>query len=238
MNLSPIAAVAGKLLNFFAADDVAKHQLGTRFDVVDSDYLALANVGNFGGGEFAYVRGAANFATGRLVHLDKDHNILDVPVTANTGRPVFVTVSSFSAASPFGWVARSGTVPVQFAVAATAGPVFAGTAGVATPTAAAGRQILNATTLVGSAAAFTRAGRTRTGLALVEVGNVAGLFPGIAVSGTGIPGGATIASIDPSNATIRLSAAATASGNPTLTFTHTGFGIVHLEQAFVQGQIT
>ena len=238
MNLVPLSVVAGKLLNFFLADDVQKHQLGTRFDATDSDYLAAVNVGNAGGCELVYAKGTAAFATGRLVHLDKDMNILDVPVTGNTGRPVFVTVSTFSATAQFGWVARIGCVPVQFAVAATAGPVFGGTTGVATPTAAPGRQILNATTLVGSAASFTRTARTRNGLVNVDIGNTAGLFPGMAVSGAGIPGGATIASIDNGNSTLRLSAAATASGNPTLTFTHTGFGIVHIEQPFVQGQIT
>jgi hypothetical protein len=238
MNLSPLNAVAGKLLNFFVADDVQKHQLGTRFEATDSDYSTVANVGNVGGSELIYVRGTSAIGTGRLVHIDKDMNILDLPVTANTGRPVFATVSSFTATAQFGWIARIGVVPVQFAVAATVGPVFGGTSGVATPTAAPGRQLLNATTLIGSAAAFTRAGRTRTGQALVEVPNLAGLFPGMAVSGTGIPGGATIAAIDTGNLTIRLSAVATASGNPTLTYTYTGFGIVHLEQAFVQGQIT
>jgi hypothetical protein len=238
MNLSPNSLVAGKLLNFFVADDVQKHQLGTRVDATDSDYSVVANVGNVGGAEMVYARGTTAFGVGRLVHLDKDMNIQDVPVTTGTGRPVFVVVSAFSATAQFGWVCRSGVVPVQFAVAATAGPVFAGAAGNATPTPAAGRQLLNATTLLGSAASFTRLGRLRTGQAQIEVPNLAGLFPGMAVSGTGIPGGATIAVVDPGNLTIRLSANATASGSNVLTYTHTNFGIVHLEQSFVQGQIT
>lgn len=238
MRLNPMSTVAGKLLNFQVADDVQKHVLGTRFDAVDGDYNTTANVGNGGFCELAYVRGAAVFAVGRLVHLDKDMNILDVPVTANTGRPVFVTVSAFSATAPFGYVGRVGTFPVQYSVAATAGAVFAGAAGQATPTTAAGRQLVNATCLIGSAATFTRPVKTRSGLPNISISDTAGVFPGQVISGTGIPASTTVLSIDADAGVLRMSANATASGAVTATLTNTGFGVVHLEQAFVQGQIT
>lgn len=238
MRLAPMTAIAGKLVNFFTADDVQKHQLGTRMDAVDSDYLAVANVGNGGGATVIYAKGVGTFATGRLVHLDKDYNILDVPVTGNTGRAVHVVLSNFTATSNFGWIGRCGTFPVSFSVAATVGAVFGGAAGQATPTAAAGRQILNAVTFIASTGAFTRTTRTRNGRPQVEVNDVSGMFPGMAVSGTGIPGGATIATIDNSGNLITLSANATASASVTGTFTHTGFGMVHIDSPFMQGQVT
>lgn len=240
MRMLPIDAAVGKAINFTIADDTQKHQLGSRITYSSSDYLAVANVGNAGGGEVIYVRGAATFATGRLVILDKDMNIADLPVTANTGRALYVTVSSFSAAAPFGWIMSVGVAPVSFSVAATVGPVYGGSAGQATPTAAAGRQILGATTLVAAAGTFTRTVRTVNGQPqlVLLASDVAGIYPGIAVSGSGIPGGATVASIDPDGRTIRLSANATAGAAITATFTHTGFGIVQLDRPFMQGQIT
>lgn len=238
MRLSSNSITVGKTLNFLVADDLQKHQLGMRVAGVDSDYLTTANVSNSGGCELMYVRGAAAFGTGRLVHLDKDLNILDMPITGNTGRPVFVVVSNFSATSPFGWVGRSGIFPVQFTVAATAGAVFGGAAGQATPTAAAGRQLLNASTLVGSAAAFTRQAVTKAGTAFVTLIDTAGVFPGQVISGAGIPGGATVVSLDQDTRLVRISANATASGTVTATLTNTGFGVVQLCSSFVQGQIT
>ena len=238
MRLNSITLVAGKLLNFQAADDVQKHMLGTRFDAVDGDYNTNVNVGNGGYCELAYVRGTAAFTVGRLVHVDKDFNILDVPVTGNTGRPVFVVVSPFTAAANFGYVGRVGTYPVQYSVAATAGAVFAGAAGQATPTAAGGRQILNAVCLLGSAAAFTRPIKTSAGLPNITVNDTAGVYPGQAISGTGIPGGTTVLAVDADARILRLSANATAAGSVTATFTNTGFGFVNIGHPFVQGQIT
>ena len=120
----------------------------------------------------------------------------------------------------------------------TVGAVYGGTAGVATPTPAAGRQILNATITVAGTGAFTRTVRTRNGRPQVEINDVSGLFPGMAISGTGIPGGATVLTIDNAGNAFNLSANATASASVTGTFTHTGFGIVQMDAPFVQGQIT
>lgn len=240
MRYTPVDIVVGKLINFFTADDVQKHQLGTRSDVVSSDYLAVANIGNAGGGKAVYLKAAGTFATGRLVHWDKDWNILDVPNTGNTGRPFGIAMSNFSATQPYGWVLTSGCAPASFAVAATVGPAYIGAAGQLTPTAAAGKQVLGLTTVVAASGSFTKSVRTVNGspFLIVTNGDVAGLYPGMAVSGTGIPGGATIALLDNDGRTIKLSANATAGGTVTGTFTHTNFGIVQFEAPHVQGQIT
>ena len=237
MRFSPVDVVAGKVLNFFVASDVQQTALGTMTSLSSYDYDTTAGVPNGGGAEAVYVRGQSAFAVGRLVCLDKDWNILDLPVTANTGRPVFVVMQAFSATNQYGWVMRTGMFPVAFSVAATVGSVFGGTAGVATPTAAAGRQIMNSTTLIAAASTFTKSVRTLIGSPWVQVLNgIGGLYPGLTPSGTGIPA-STISSIEPDNR-IRLSANATASGVVTMTLTHTGFGIVHFDRPFIQGQIT
>ncbi|MEA3209273.1 MAG: hypothetical protein QOE70_2330 [Chthoniobacter sp.] len=59
---------------------------------------------------------------------------------------------------------------------------------------------------------------TATGSTAVTVSSTSGLVIGQTVTGTGIPAGATIASIDVPNNTITLSAAATANGRVTATF--------------------
>jgi len=210
--------------------------------------IFTANLPNWGRCELMYVRyiGAAAILPGRLVHLDKDFTISDVPTgSSNSGRPVGVALTSFSAGNVIpqgGWVMLSGIAPVQYAVAATAGQVFASgaSAGQATPTAAAGRQLLNANCLIAAAGNFTRNVKTTNGSPFVDMlaAGSSGIFIGQAVSGTGIPGGATVSSITSDGRTIKMSANATASGVVTGTFTHTNFGIVEFSRPFVQGQIT
>lgn len=237
MRFAPMSVVAGKLINFQVADDVQKHQLGLLVTAQSYDYASGGNQPNGGGAQFMYVRGAATFAVGRAVHINKDLNLLDVPATGNTGRPVYIVMSPFSSAAPFGWVCVSGIVPALFSVAATVGAVFGGTAGNLTPTAAAGRHLLNATTLIAADSTWTKpATQTRNGSAFVRVSDVSGLFPGLTVSGTGISG--TILAVDQDGREVKLSANASATGSITMTLTPTGYGIVQINNAFVQGQIT
>jgi enoyl-CoA hydratase len=74
----------------------------------------------------------------------------------------FFSDSTVSSTNPlFGWVMRSGLGLVQYAVAATVGAVYSGGAGQATPTAAAGRQILNATCLTAATGTITKTAQTQ-----------------------------------------------------------------------------
>lgn len=254
MRLAPRANLSGILLDFSTSEDAPTTGWGPAgahspmtpgmpilagpSDGIDTG----ANVPNWGICELLYVfnTGVA-VPPGTLVTLDKDFNITAAASTANSGRPLHVALTNFAAGSTTrqgGWVLRAGICPVVFSVAATAGAVFLGTAGAATPTAAAGKQILNATTLIAAASAFTRQITTTNGSKFVRCARVNGMFIGQAVSGTGIAGGSTVAAIDPGGTGFTLSAAATASGTVTGTFTPTGYGIVQLDRPFVQGQIT
>ncbi len=258
MRLAPITLIPGNLLDFSASVDYVAGSTsgyegvapGTIVLAAPTDGLdTTSNLPNWIVTELIWAvnTSSSTFAPGRLVHIDKNGAILDVPNTANTGRPVYVCLTNFSAGNTTtqgGWLLRRGIAPVSFAVAATAGAVYVGAAGQATPTAAAGKQILNATTLIAAAGSFTRTVQTRNGSPFVSMSRVTGVFVGQAISGTGIPASSVVSSIDPGGQGVVIGSAvgtpvnATATGSVTGTFTHTGFGIVQLDNAFVQGQIT
>jgi hypothetical protein len=250
MRLAPIDALVGQSLDFNGSEDYAVNtgggsQIapGTVIHAAPTDGIDTGtNVPNWGACELLYAlnTSASTFAPGRLVHVDKNFAILDMPVTANTGRPVYVTLTNFAAGNVTtqgGWLLRSGICPVQYSVAATAGAMYGGTAGVATPTLAAGRNLLNATCLIAAASAFTRTGTTRNGSNKVSFARTNGMFFGLTPSGTGIPA-STIVYIDPNGSDIFLSANCTATGTVTVTFTPTGFGICQVAAPFVQGNTT
>lgn len=246
MRLAPISQLAGTLLDFSASNDGTS--AGNRFtpgaimsaaptDGVDTG----TNVPNWGQCELLYVRSnsASTFTLGQLVTIDKDFNIAALASTAGLGRPVAVVLTAFAAGSvtvQYGWVMLAGIAPVQYSVAATTGLLYIGTAGVATPTQANGKQLNNATCLIAAASAFTRSVTTQNGSKIVKVARTNGMFVGQTPSGTGIPA-STISAIDPSGQAFTLSSAATATGTVTGTFTPTGFGIVHFNRMFAQGQI-
>jgi hypothetical protein len=261
MRLAPITGLSGQALDFSISADYAPGNQqgqkqsswtpGTFMEAAPTDggIDTTANTPNWGLCELVYCvnTSSSTFNPGRLVVLDTNFVLSDLPATANTGRPLYVALTRFAAGNVTrqgGWVLRSGICPVSFSVAATTGAVFGGAAGQATPTAAAGRQILNASTLIAAAGSFTRQIVTQSGSSLVKTARVNGLYLGQAISGTGIPGSSVISAIDPSGTAIQIGSAvgtpvnATATGVVTGTFTHTGFGIVHLDRAFMQGQIT
>lgn len=250
MRLAPIDSLMPKLLDFNTSSDVKGIAMGSLVSANGTDYDTTANVSNWGTAELIYVssNGAAVIPPGTLVTLDKNFRItLTAGSEANSGRPVFVTLTNFqigSTTEQYGFVLRSGMCPVAYSVAATVGPVFGGTTGKATPTAAAGVQILNARCITAGAATFTRNGSTRVGSSAVKFGNVGGMFVGQAISGTGIPASSVISAIQPDGVNVIIGSAvgtpvvATATGNQVITMTNTGFGICEFDRATFQGQIT
>lgn len=250
MRLAPIDSIGPRLLDFSLSDDVKEMALGTCLQAVGTDYDTTANVPNWGVAELVYVSsvGAAVILPGTLVVLDKNFRITATAASeANTGRPVYVALTNFAIGSTteqYGWILRKGIAPIIYSVAATTGNVYGGTAGKATPTAAAGVQILNARCIIAAAGSFTRQVLTQTGSSKVRLSNVAGVFVGQAISGTGIPASSVVSSIDPSGTSVVIGSAvgtavtATATGAVTGTFTHTGYGICQVDSPTFQGQIT
>ena len=245
MRLAPINGLVGKLLDFGdSSTDSNRYTVGAPILAAPTDGVDTGtNVPNWGVCELLWVRSTSSstFNPGRLLHIDKDFTILDVPDTANTGRPVYVSLTKWAAGNTttqYGWVLRSGIAPVQYAVAATTGAVYCTDAGRATPTAAAGQQVLNATCLIAAASAFTRSGTTQNGSKLVKIARTNGIFYDLTVSGTGVAASTEVESIGASGTEFMMNNAATATGTVTLTFTPTNFGICHFDRAFIQGQIT
>lgn len=251
MRLAPINVTGPRLLDFSVSDDVQRMALGTTIEATGTDYDTTANVANWGLAELVMVANVSvAILPGTICVIDKNFRVVAsaaAATEANTGKPLYVAITNFAAGSTtpqYGWVMRRGIAPVRTSVAATAGRVFAGTAGTITPTAAAGVQILNMQCLIAGASTFTRSGKTRTGSSRVEFSNVGGMYVGQAISGTGIPASSVISSIDPDGTGVSIGSAvgtlvtATASATVTCTLTNTGFGICQFDAPFFQGQIT
>lgn len=203
----------------------------------------------WGHAEFIFVQfqtASTLITPGRVVTWSNTWLIALEGSVANSGRPIGIVASRFpsdatvSASNPlYGWVQVSGFCPATFSVAATAGTVFLGTSGNLTPTAAAGKQVLNARTEIAATGTITRTGWTKNGSNILTLSDRGGFYVGGIVSGTGIPGGTSITTMDTgSNNTVVMSANATATGTITVTLTNTGYGIVYINQPFGQGQIT
>lgn len=250
MRLAPTNSLVGSLLDFGVSSDVKEMALGTMVEASGTDYDTTANVANWGEAELVYVStvAAAVIIPGTLCVMDKNFRIAATAASeANTGRPVVVALTNFAIGSTteqYGWVLRAGICPVKYAVAATTGAVYGGTSGQATPTAAAGVQILNARCLIAAVSTFTRSGTTRNGSSEVKFPNVAGMYVGQAISGTGIPASSVISSIDPGGTRVIIGSAigtpvtATATGTVTVTMTNTGYGICQVDRPTFQSQIT
>lgn len=254
MRLAPIGTPVGNLLDFSSSVEYTTTAGGTsgyeglapgtviQAAPASGGIITTAGVPNWIASELMWVvnTSSTTFVPGKLVTIDKNCAISALATTPNTGAPVYVTLTNFSAGdvtTQGGWVLRRGIAPVTFSVAATAGAVFVGTAGNATPTAAAGKQILNATTLIAAATTFTRTVTTKANSAILTMATTQGMFPGQTITATGTSG-LTVSQVNPDGYTLTMSGNATATGTVTGTFTPTGYGIVQIDNAFVQGQIT
>lgn len=211
-----------------APDTTQRHQLG----------MVVAGQDPFwGGGEFMYVKFGGTVAQGNVVVWDSAFSATTCPNTANMGRPVGVAVYA-ATANQFGWVQLSGqmvtSVTASVAAGTGVGITGAGTLGAIT----AGKQILNAVSGAPSTQTVVKANTvTQSGSTIIKPSNHDGWFVGAALSGTGIPGGTTVASLDPDGRTVVMSAAATASGSVSVTGTYTGFIVMTADRPFAQGQI-
>lgn len=194
----------------------------------------------FGFGRFIYVKIVSQaLLAGRLMQWDDAFLAIDNPNTGNTGRPVGVLKSrtASNASGVYGWLQTHGLAPVQAGTFAAAGAVFFNAAGAVQAAAAAGKQILSAYAVAGTAKTFTKTVQTKNGSPRVIVPSLDGLFPGLPFTGTGMTG--TIQSLESgSQNAVIMSANATATGQITATALYTGYAFVQLMAPCVQGQIT
>ena len=203
-----------------------------------------------GFGEFVYLQGVASTVAGSTVTYNPFTGVTTLDAaTANDGSPIAVALAP-TVAGLFGWYQVSGTTLVANNATAAVGNAFRKATGQIGSAAVAGTQILGgAKILVANASTFTKTCTTRNGSTELVVPNFDAVFVGCPISGTGIPGGTTVAagynnspsaygSSAGSAGKLIMSAAATADGTVTVTFTRTNFSLMSGADYFGQGQIS
>ncbi|MGC3959567.1 MAG: hypothetical protein QM813_16955 [Verrucomicrobiota bacterium] len=203
-----------------------------------------------GAGQFIYLQGVASTVAGSSVTYNPFTGVTTLDAaTANDASPIAFALAP-TVASLYGWYQISGTAVAANNGTAATGNAFRKATGQIGSAAVAGTQILGGCKiLVANGSTFTKTCTTRNGSTVLIVPNLDAVFVGCPISGTGIPGGTTVAagvnnSPNGSNtsagsaATLIMSAAATADGTVTVTFTRTNFSLVSGNQYFGQGQIT
>ena len=214
----------------FVTDTTQRAVLGERMTGIDPYW---------GGGKFIYLLSNDAVVQGSLVTWDNAFKATLLASTANQGVSVAVAMAAAASGNYF-WAFLAGDlVPVAASASVAAGTTFGiGTAGKAGAN-SAGKQILNAKSVIASTGTVVMANaQTTNGSTILRVQNAAGWFPGVALSGTGIAGGATVSSIASDGRTVTMSAAATATGSVSVTGTYTGFIIAQMNDPFAQGAIT
>jgi hypothetical protein len=216
----------------YVPDTVQRWQVGDVFPASDPFW---------GGGEFMYVKNNSGsaIATGVMVVWDQLNNITPVANSANQARSVGVAYSNFPAAASWGWVQVSGLTPVSATASVAANTPVGITAAGQIGATSAGKEIENCISQLPSATTVVIAGgNTTNGSAVVLMPKTDGWFIGMALSGTGIPGGTTLTAIAPDSRTVTMSANATATGTISVTGTYTGFNGCVISRPFAQGRIT
>lgn len=240
MRLIVLGVMGATAVAFGLADTEQRFPLGTRAFAVQHDFSTTANVLN-ATGEFVYGKSAAAQACGLPVTMNSNTYVgTALANTANLGCGVAVAANRFTAADQYGWYQVSGVGPVVTnATFAADAAVFIVAAGQLSTTIAAGKQILGGRSVIATAATFTKTNsKTKLNSTQLVVTNTDGIFAGLAVSGTGIAA-STVTDVDPGSNTVTLSAAMTATGVVTATFTYTGYGAMAFPSgAIAQGQIT
>jgi hypothetical protein len=177
-----------------------------------------------------------------------------VPNTANQSRPLALAIANM-AAGQWGWAAVSGLVPglstASVAANTSVGITGAGTLGASS----AGKEIENAISILPATTTVVKNNATLiAGQSIIQfTGNntIDGLFIGVALSGTGIPAGAVVQSLDPDGRRVTMSQGpgvggallpATASGGVAVTGTYNDgtnyYNILQINRPFCQGRIT
>ncbi len=204
----------------------------------------------WGAGEFIYARANGVIPAMSLVTFlpSFQTNIwrFDAIVAANTtlqGRMAGVALQVM-ASGDYGWFAISGLVPVASNASVAAdtitGVAAAGQLGANT----AGKALLNARVVAAATTTVIKTGATGlVGGVQIAVSNTDGWFPGVYLSGTGIPAATIVLTVDPSGRFVTINNALTSAwvgGSITGTYNNATifYNVVHLNRSFLQGPIT
>lgn len=185
----------------------------------------------FGSATFILAFGLAALAVGELVTIRNNFSVVRGVATNRGVAAVSMTANTDPTA--LSWFCVVGQCPARV-VAGTANlPLYlSATAGSPNTAVVATDQITGAFSVSAvSAVIGTKIVNTVNGSNLITVPNLDGLYVGMGITGTGIPGSTTIAAIGfggtmlgaqgPASNQLQLSANCTATGGPTATFAHT-----------------
>jgi hypothetical protein len=184
----------------------------------------------FGSALFMLAYGVAGLQIGEAVMIGA--GFAATRTVAATRGQVAVSMAANTDPTALSWFCIRGQVPMRALVAAANVNMYtSATAGSPTNTVVATQGITGLTSLTALAAAITtKSVATVNGSAVISVPDMNGLYVGGAISGTGIPGGATISSLgvgglmlgsaNAGSNVITISANCTATGQVTGTFSH------------------
>lgn len=183
----------------------------------------------FGESMFMSAYGVAGLQIGDAVGFL--NNYATVRTVAATRAVIGISMAANTDPTALSWFCIQGQVPTRALVGGLLPLYASATAGSLTATVTAGQAAVGAFSLTALAATVTtKVCNTTSGSNLIQVPDINGLYVGMGVTGTGIPGGTTIANIGygglmlgwqgpPANV-VQLSANATATGGATMTFAH------------------
>ena len=202
----------------------------------------------YGYGEFIWAYGVTGLDAGEVASINPLTGAATLTVAATRGAIIGVAMVTNTSSTTGMWYQIAGAALAKVAASFAANaPVYStATAGTVDDAVVAGSGITGAVSV--SAIDYspgTKVASTTNGSDIITVSSLDGLVKGMSVTGTGIPALTTIAGIgfggvfppnaSPMAATIQLSAAATATGNPTLTFTATGSAVIGMNRASMSG---
>lgn len=225
-------------------------------------FIAVAEDPVWGPGEFVFGRVGANIRPYGLCSLLEvwdatnkvfTYNFVEALATTLSGRSLYVlqgnqggvTGATIAAsAGMYGWFMTTGRTPVNGTVSVAA-DVTAGHNATGQLTAlAASLQVVNARvitpatqTVVAATAGLGAIGDTQ-----IQLASVAGFFPGVYVSGTGVGAAAICTAVDQVSKIIQVSVvnSAQVSGNVTATYNNATifYNVLSMNRMFAQGAIT
>lgn len=215
-------------------------------------FIATAEDPVWGPGEFIFARANGSIrlyglcvltqvfdATNKVVTM----NMTEAPNTATLGRPLYVYQGNTAlTAGQYGWFMTTGMTPINGTATVAAdtalGIVAAGQVGAIS----AGKQLLNARSVIAASATVVAAGSGLSGDTKINLASTQGFFPGAYVGGTGVGAAAIVSFVDPQGAYILVTVvnSAVVTGNVTATYNNTVifYNVVALNRVFAQGQIS
>ena len=164
------------------------------------------------------------------------YNALEVANSANLAQPLCVSQAVLTVGQ-YGWFQVQGVTPISAQASVAAGVTMGIAAAGQVGANSAGKQVLNSVCVAASTLAVVKAGNGNIGDTRINVPNTAGLFLGMALTGTGV-GAGVISALDPLGMYILNTVANSAAVAGNVTATATGFVVGFINRPFAQGAIT